>query len=162
MSPRAASRLRRAGFEVVDYEGGKQDWFAAGLPAEGTRPVEDRVGHHARPVPTVDPTTPIDEVARAIEEADAPFAVVVDDHGVVLGRLRRRRAGEGVARDPSVPAEAVMKEGPSTYRPNVAVAELLDELRDHDVDDAIIATSEGVFLGAVDRSTLQRARRDAG
>jgi len=154
-------RLRLAGFDVVDYVAGKQDWFAAGLPAEGSRPPEDRVGHHAWPVPTVDPSTPIGDVSRAIEDAGAPFAVMVDDGGVVLGRIRRRRAAKAVARDPSVLAEAVMKEGPSTYRPNVSVEELLDELRGKDLDDAIVTTSEGVFLGVVDRSTLERARRDA-
>jgi CBS domain-containing protein len=143
---------------VFDYEGGKQDWFAAGLLAEGSRPAEDRVSHHASPVPTCPPSAPIVEVARAIDGADAPFAVVLDDRGVILGRIRRQRAGEEAQRDPSRPAEDVMKEGPSTYRPNVSVDELLDELRGKDLDDAIITTGDGVFLGVVDRSTLERAQ----
>jgi hypothetical protein len=34
MSPRAAWRLERFGFEVYDYAAGKADWTAPGLPTE--------------------------------------------------------------------------------------------------------------------------------
>jgi rhodanese-related sulfurtransferase len=42
MSPRAAAQLETLGFtKVFDYEAGKADWFAAGLPREddGTPPL---------------------------------------------------------------------------------------------------------------------------
>ena len=39
MSPRAALRLERFGFEVYDYAAGKVDWLAAGLPAVQAHPL---------------------------------------------------------------------------------------------------------------------------
>ncbi len=36
MSARAASRLTGLGFTVYRYQAGKMDWFAAGLPREGS------------------------------------------------------------------------------------------------------------------------------
>lgn len=41
-SPKAARKLDRLGYQIVyDYEAGKQDWRAAGLPIESTLPNED-------------------------------------------------------------------------------------------------------------------------
>ncbi len=54
MSPRAACRLESIGFtQVHDYVAGKADWGSAGLPLEGTRGSETRVGAYInRDVPT--------------------------------------------------------------------------------------------------------------
>jgi Mg/Co/Ni transporter MgtE len=98
---------------------------------------------------------PVGEVLRAIRSGGWDFAIVVDPHRMVLGRVRERGASEAVARDPSLPVERVMKEGPSTFRPNVSVSEMLDYLLAHDLEDALVTTSEGVLIGAVRRSTLQ-------
>ena len=45
MSPRAAWRLKAAGFgPVYDYAAGKADWLAAGLPFQGTAKLAERTG----------------------------------------------------------------------------------------------------------------------
>lgn len=49
MSARAAARLRTLGFEqVFRYTSGKMDWFASGLPREGTMVGHPRAGDTAR------------------------------------------------------------------------------------------------------------------
>jgi CBS domain-containing protein len=146
------------GFDVVDYANGKEDWFGADLPADGTRPQTDRIGAHAKPVPSFGLHAAVGDVVDAIRDGGWGFGVVVDDDGVVLGRLRQQDVSDAAASDPSTPAERIMKEGPSTYRPNVPVAELADQLREKNRDDALVTTSDGVLLGAVRRSSLETSR----
>ena len=40
--PPAAKALQESGFEAEDYPGGIEEWYAAGLPVDGTE-----VPHHA-------------------------------------------------------------------------------------------------------------------
>jgi hypothetical protein len=87
MSPRAAWRLEGLGFEeVYDYTAGKADWFASGLPKEGTLASVPTIGGAARQdVPTCAP-------AEKVEKCAAPRA------GGRLGHLRGREQGAGRAR----------------------------------------------------------------
>ena len=57
-----------------------------------------------------------DSVER-IREAGRDACIVVDDHHVVLGRLRGRALGG----DPNTPVEDVMRSGPSTIRADIPV-----------------------------------------
>jgi hypothetical protein len=93
MSPRAAWRLEALGYgEVYDYVAGKSDWIAAGLPTEG------RLSHPQRVIDALDanpPTCSLSEPASAarnrMDRADAEVCVVVNEAGVVQGRLRHPR-----------------------------------------------------------------------
>jgi CBS domain-containing protein len=152
MSPRAAWRLEELGFsEVYDYVGGKQDWFAAGLPAEGVRPDEDRIATHARDVVTCALDERVADVLDRIAGDVWEFAVAVTTTNVVLGRLRLSDAeaatGEALVRD-------VMREGPSTFRPNVSVREMAMYMGRHRLPSAIVTTSQGVLVGVVGRNAL--------
>src|SRR5919199_6445494 len=92
MSPRAACRLETLGFEqVYDYVAGKVDWLARGLPAEGDRAGEARVGKIARDdVVTCRLDTRVGSVREEIEASPYGFALVVaGDGATLLGRLRR-------------------------------------------------------------------------
>lgn len=141
MSPRAAWRLERLGFDRVhDYVAGKVDWLAAGLPTvrgeDGERRALDVVD---RDVATCTPDT------RLRELPGGGSVVVVVDDGVVLGRV------EGRDGDPGSPAEAVMTPGPTTVRAHEPLEPLLGRMAAHNVTEVLVTTPEGRLLGAVRR-----------
>jgi hypothetical protein len=115
LSPRAASRLESIGFErVYDYVAGKADWGSAGLPLEGRRGSETRVGAHVRrDVPICGLDEPLREVRTRLRAAGLDTCFVVNDENVVLGRLGR----SALAREDDVSVEQAMSAGPSTVRP---------------------------------------------
>jgi predicted transcriptional regulator len=158
MSPRAAWRLDALGFrEVYDYPGGKQDWFAAGRPAEGERPDDDRLAAHAEAVLTCALEQRVAYVLARIQASDWGFAVAVSDGNVVLGRLRGSDAEAAVGTTAGAAVRDVMREGPSTFRPNVSVGEMSEYMRRHDLSTAIVTTSQGILIGAVRRTALEAA-----
>jgi CBS domain-containing protein len=147
VSARAAWRLESLGFtEVFDYPGGKRDWAAAGFPVEGRKAHETRIGSLARrDVPTARMDEAVAGVAERARERGYDTAVVVNEEGIVLGRLfaRELRAGAGS------PARAgdVMRPGPSTYHPDMPAAELLEQLLRRRLKSALVTTPEGRLLG---------------
>ena len=85
MSARAASRLTGLGFTVYRYQAGKMDWFAAGLPREGSDANVPRVADVAkRDVATCRPEERIGDVHDRVRSNDRKPVVVVDADRVVL------------------------------------------------------------------------------
>lgn len=158
MSPRAAWRLESLGFTTVfDYAAGKLDWFASGLPAEGKRPDPSRIGHLAvKDVPTCGTADGLDTVRARIGEAGWGFCLVVNDERVVLGRVRAADL-DGLPDTDGGTAGEVMREGPSTFRPNVPVQEMLPYMREHGLDSAIVTTSGGHLVGVLRLEDAERA-----
>lgn len=76
---------------------------------------------------------------------------VVTKGRVVLGRIRLHDV-EGVKDD--VSARDAMFDGPSTYRPNVPVAEIAEIMRRKDLARLPITTTSGRLLGVVRRDDL--------
>ena len=137
MSPRAAWRLESLGYiDVFEYAAGLADWMGAGLPFEGTK---------TRGVSLLDvvrqdvPTCALDERVGALRErvraGDWDTCLVVNDRRVVLGRLYVTEL-EG---DPERTAEEAMRPGPSTYRPDIPAAEMLDVMEQHDLNTAPVS-----------------------
>ena len=124
--------------------GGREDWSAGGLPIEGEKAQEPRIGSFARrDVPTARLGDTVGDVARRAEGSGFDVAVVVSPGGVVLGILDPKvLVASSTAR-----AEEVMRPGPSTYRPDVPVQELLEKLAPRHVRRALVATPEGRLLG---------------
>jgi CBS domain-containing protein len=155
MSPRAACRLETLGFTAVyDYVPGKAAWMAAGLPVEGTVGDDQRVGSRARPdVPTCGLDEPVGQVAGRV--GDWPVAVVVEGEGIVLGVVRAEDAKDA-GPDPSAEVEvgAVMRPGPSTFRPAMTCEELATYLDEHDLGHTLVTTLDGVLVGLVRRGDL--------
>ena len=150
LSPRAAWRLESLGFEQVhDYVAGKEDWAAADLPTEGRALGEPRVGRLAR---RDVPRCRLDETVAAVTArlGDWALGVVVNDDGVVLGVVR----AETVRPHGERRVAEVMREGPSTYRPNVPAAELAERLDRAKVPRVLITTSAGRLIGLVQRDDL--------
>ena len=70
---------------------GKADWRSAGLPLEGAEGSKTRAGAHVRTdVPTCRPHDQLREVCERLDESGWDTCFVVDERGVVLGRLGRR------------------------------------------------------------------------
>jgi CBS domain-containing protein len=130
---------------------GKVDWLARGLPTEGERAGETRVGDLARDdVVTCAPGDAAADVARRIDDSPYRFALVVAGDGTLLGRLRRSAIEEGT----EASAEELMSAGPSTVRPDLAVEELRERLDSKELKTAIVSTPEGLLIGVVLRDAL--------
>ena len=145
MSPRAAWRLERFGYTpVYDYAAGKVDWMAAGLPTIRADVSERRaLDSTDRAPPTCRPDELVSDVAAANPGASL---VVINDRGVVLGRLRA-----GAPADGAVHVEDVMEPGPTTVRAHEALVPLLERMRSRHVDELIVTSPEAKLVGVVRR-----------
>ena len=72
--------------------------------------------------------------------------VVVNDERVVLGLLR-----EAELKSKGQPVERVLRPGPSTFRPHVAVEEMARFMVAHDLPTSPITTSDGRLIGLLRR-----------
>ena len=144
MSPRAASRLEALGFRpVYDYTTGKADWIAAGLPTTGRLVSKERVLHQLdRGVPTCTMTETIAAVVGRLGPDDT-VCVVVNDAGVVQGRLRPAQLDGSDSR----PVEAIMEPGPTTVRADADAAQSAERMQRRGVASLIVTDPDGVLLG---------------
>jgi hypothetical protein len=145
MSPRAAWRLEQLGLKhVYDYSAGKIDWIAAGWPTEGPGPAEPRV------LTAIDrnvPTCPLDEEVRTARRRLGPettWCVVVNNRGVVAGRLEHLDTAEP---EDSRQASQAMRPGPTTIRPSENLAEVRGRMRARRASELLVTTPGGELLG---------------
>lgn len=154
MSPRAAWRLEALGFEHVhDYVAGKADWLAHGLPREGDRAAVPYAGDliDTEP-PTCALPDAVGQVSTALDRSRYGFSLVVNEHRIVLGRVRRSAIEDA---DPTATAESVMEPGPSTVRFNTPARELAQRLAERDLKTAIVTTPEGCLGGVFHRTEVE-------
>jgi CBS domain-containing protein len=129
------------------------DWLAAGLPTEGTSARLPRAGDVARKdVPTCAVDERLGEVRERVRAAGWDACVVVNEERIVFGLLRAHEL-EG---DADARIEAVMRPGPSTFRPHVAIAEMAEYMTEHDLVNAPITTLEGRLVGLLLREDAVR------
>jgi CBS domain-containing protein len=108
---------------VYDYTAGKLDWMAAGLPTEGGSAGQLTAATVARrDVPTCHLQESLRDVRERVRAAGWDACVVVNEERIVLGLLRADQLG----REEDLTAESAMRPGPSTFRPNVAIAEMAE------------------------------------
>ena len=160
MSPRAAWRLEALGFEqAYDYVGGKADWFANGLPREGTSAAVPYAGEL---VDTNPPTCALNDavadVRAALQGSRYGFCLAVNDRRIVLGRIRRS-ALDGAAS--AATAESVMEPGPSTVRFDTPAHDLVQRLAARDLKTAVVTTPGGCLVGVFDRADAERRVAEA-
>ena len=155
MSPRAAARLASIGFpRVYDYVAGKADWGSAGLPLEGSSGSETRAGAHARrDVPTCRLDEPLAQIRERVEQADWDTCFVVDQEGVVLGRIGR----SALQRDDELSVEQAMTPGPSTIRPSARLNDVVARMRTQNLSNLPVTTSDGQLVGLLAREDAERA-----
>ena len=154
MSARAAWRLESFGFtQVYDYVAGKLDWIAAGLPSEGSEAEKPRAGDVARKdVPTCSLEDRIGDVRERVHAGGWDACVVVNEERIVLGLLRKKELEEGT--DERV--EQVMRPGPSTFRPHLAIVPMAEYMIEHDLPNVPITTSDGRLVGLLLRVDAAR------
>jgi CBS domain-containing protein len=142
---------------VYDYPAGKSDWMAAGLPIEGEaagRPTAATVVR--RDVPTCHLEDPLGDVRKRVRAAGWDACVVVNEEQIVMGLLRVEQLG----REEELTAESAMRPGPSTFRPHVPIAEMVEFMATHDLPNAPITTSAGKLIGLLIRKDAERAAHE--
>src|ERR671919_1527175 len=157
MSPRAASRLESLGFEqVYDYVGGKADWGSFGLPLEGAEGSETRAGAHVRTdVPNCRLEDRLPEICERLEESGWDTCFVLDERGVVLGRIGRR----AIRRREDVSAEEAMTLGPSTVRPSARLEAIVERMQRQALTNLPVTTADGRLVGVLTLRDAEEALR---
>lgn len=133
---------------MYDYVAGKMDWAAMDWPTEGKVSERPRAGDIAR---KGTPTCRLDEKVGAVraraEEAGWNVCLVVNEGGVLLGRLRQRVLVD----DPNAVVEEVMEEGPTTTRPNIELEEIIERMQNRKVGTIIVTRADGALIGILYR-----------
>ena len=156
MSPRAASRLESIGFEqVYDYSAGKADWGSFGLPLDGDADSGTRVGAHLRTdVPTCRFEDRLPELCRRLDESGWETCFVVNNQGVLLGRIGRA----AIRGRQDVSAEEAMTPGPSTIRPSARLDAVAERMQRQCLTTLPVTTPDGSLVGLITRRDVERAR----
>jgi len=143
------------GFEnVCDYEAGKQDWLASGLPVEGHLAHIATIGQIAQSdVPSCRLDESLSDLQERVARSGWDECVVTDESGVVLG-LVRKTTWEGAAGDTAL--EQIMDSGPATFRPHVPLDEMSAFMEKRKVSSVLVTTSEGKLIGAVRRQDVEK------
>jgi CBS domain-containing protein len=137
---------------VYDYVAGKKDWGSYGLPHEGTNVPERLAGDIARrDVPTCRLDDGLGEVRARVRASGWDTCIVVNEQGVVLGRLGRK----AIAADSDESVEQAMTPGPSTVRPSIGADALLERIRDRNLTSFLVTTPDGRLVGLALRSDLE-------
>ena len=109
-----------------DYVRGKADWAVHGLPLEGRTAGRRRAIEIARKdIPTCGPRDRLGDVRERVRAAGQEICVVVNERGIVLGRLQRKAWEKA----PESAAEDCMQLGPPTTRPDIFLHEVIERFR---------------------------------
>jgi CBS domain-containing protein len=103
-----------------------------------------------RGVPTCRLEERVDDVRPRVEAAGWDMCVVVNDHNVVLGRVR----GEALGVDAGTPIETVMLPGPKTLRLNESAEETAGNMAAGKLDRVLVTTSDGELVGVFFREDV--------
>ena len=139
---------------VYDYEGGKKDWGSWGLPHEGTNVPSVSAADVAHvDVPTCSLDDELGEVRTRVRAAGWDTCIVVNEHGIILGRLGRK----AIAADADASVAEAMTPGPSTVRPSIGTEALLERMQARSLNSILVTTPNGRLVGLVRRDDLRDA-----
>jgi len=146
---------------VFDMVGGKSEWREQGLPMQGKGPFRYVAGQVLKPVVA---TCGSDAMAGDIRDAlrSSPFCVVVNERGIVLGRVRPK----DLPAEDDAPVVDFMQLGPATVQRREELSGLVRRMQDKRVTTILVTTPKGELLGMLDRADAERflagaATRDA-
>jgi hypothetical protein len=135
---------------VFDLAGGKSEWREQGLPMEGTGPFRYVAGQVLTPATASCPPDALSGDIRAMLQSER-ICVVVNERGVVLGRVRRK----DLPAEDDARAEDFMQLGPATVQRREELSGLVDRMRSAGVTTIIITTPKGELLGILDRGDAE-------
>jgi CBS domain-containing protein len=123
---------------------------------EGANGSQTRVGAHVRTdVPLCRLDDRLHDVRDRLEDSGWDTCFVLDERGVVLGRLGRR----AIHGREDVSAEDAMTLGPSTIRPSARLGDMVERMRKQNLTNLPVTTSDGRFVGLVTRHYAEEALR---
>jgi CBS domain-containing protein len=102
--------------------------------------------------PTCRLDDPVTTALLAMAAGGWSWCAVLNSEGIVLGRLRRTDAETAPTRAVAVD---VMEEGPSTYRPDVPLEELVEAMKSGSFELAIVSDPDGRWRGLVSRQDAE-------
>jgi CBS domain-containing protein len=115
-----------------------------------------RVGERARgDVPTCRLDERLADVRARVGPSGWDTCIVVNEHGVVLGRVGRQALASG----DEVSVEEAMTPGPGTIRPSMTLDEIAARMRERNLTSAIVTRSDGTLVGVLRRSDAERDPR---
>jgi len=118
---------------------------------QGTGPFRLVAGQVLSPAPaTCGPDAMAGDVRQILRSA--PFCVVVNERGVVLGRVRPKDLPE----EDDVRVGQFMQLGPATVQRREELTGLVERMRDKGVTTILVTTPKGELLGYVDRADAER------
>jgi predicted transcriptional regulator len=155
MSPRAAWRLERLGFtQVYDFVPGKMAWLAMGWPREGSAAKVPNAGEVARRgTPTCALDDKVGDVGEKVLAVGRHVCIVVNEAGIVEGRLR----GRALEETPEATVEEAMEIGPTTIRPSEPLKPLVERMRRRGVGTIVVSDLQGRLVGILYRADAERA-----
>jgi CBS domain-containing protein len=109
-------------------------------------------------VPTCRLADRLQDVCERLDESDWDTCFVVDERGVVLGRLGRRAIGERA----NVAAEEAMTPGPSTVRPSARLQAMVERMQRQKLTNLPVTTSDGRLMGLLTLHDAEEALRQLG
>jgi len=104
-------------------------------------------------VPTCGPQDSLSAVRSRVDKAGWDTCFVLNDEGVLLGRLDQR----ALASERDIPAAEAMTEGPSTVRPSARLRDLVQRMKQQDLSDLPVTTLDGRFVGLLRRTDAEQA-----
>jgi CBS domain-containing protein len=111
-----------------------------------------------RDVPRCRPGDRLQDVCEQLDDSGWDTCFVVDDRGVVLGRLGRRAIRGKV----NVSAEEAMTLGPSTVRPSAQLEAMVKRMQRQKLTNLPVTTSDGRLFGLLTLRDAEEALRSGG
>lgn len=140
-----------------DYVPGKSDWVLEGLPLAGLSAGRRRAMDVMRQPATCGPGATLGDARERAGASGYPLCAVIDDSGVLLGRID----GDALEGDPAARAADAMEPQPPTEKPDTFLHSLAERLR-RNPHPSVLVTSRGYheggrLLGALHREDVERA-----
>jgi CBS domain-containing protein len=102
-------------------------------------------------VPTCRLDERVGDVAARVSAQGWDMCLVVNEHGILLGRLNRKE----LKADGDQRIEQVMRPGPSTYRPDVSAVEMRHVMTHKGIGALPVTTGDGRLVGVLCREALE-------
>ena len=135
---------------------GKSDWALEGLPLAGRSAGRRRALDVMRQPASCGPDATLGEARSLAETSGDPLCAVIDDCGVLLGRID----GAALEGDPAARAGDVMEPQPPTEKPDTFLHSLADRLHRNPLPSVPVTSrgyhEGGKLLGALYREDVER------